>query len=112
MKSSVNPWARSDEYPRSGVGAKVMGITVEGSSQEKEEYDELQTYFCRLFPNLVTRKGKIRNAKVRADFFENLKPIQQKGRRVPISLQDKVDKEIERLIKEGHIFKLQECSDK
>ena len=31
---------------------------------------------------------------------------------MPISLQDKVDKETDRLIKEGHITKLQECSDK
>ena len=31
---------------------------------------------------------------VDADFFETLTPIQQKGRRVPITLQDKVDKEI------------------
>ena len=91
---------------------KVMGITGKGSSQEEEEYDELQTYFCKLYPNLFTRIGKIRNAKVRAEFFEKLKPIQQKGRRVPISLQDKVDKKIHRLINEGHIVKLQECSDK
>ena len=55
---------------------------------------------------------KIRNAKVRVEFFENLKPVQQKGRRVPISLQDKVDKEIHRLMNEVHIVKLQECSDK
>ena len=91
---------------------KVMGITGKGSCQDEEEYDELQTYFCKLYPNLITRIGKVRNAKVRADFFENLKPIQQKGRRVPISLQDKVDKEINRLMNEGHIIKLQECSDK
>ena len=31
---------------------------------------------------------------------------------MPISLQDKVDKEIDRLIKEGQIIKLQEYSDK
>ena len=73
---------------------REMGITGEGSSQEEEEYDELQTYFCKLYPNLFTEIGKIRNAKVRANFFKNLKSIQQKGRRVPISLQDKVDKEI------------------
>ena len=91
---------------------KVMGITGEGTSQEEEEYDELQTYFCKLYPNLFTRIGKIRNAKVRAEFFENLKAIQQKRRRVPITLQEKVDKEIHRLINEGHIIKLQECSDK
>ena len=91
---------------------KVMGITGEGSSQEEEEYDELQTYFCKLNPNLFTRIGKIQNAKVKANFFENLNPIQQTGRRVPISLQDKVDQEVTRLINEGHITKLQECSDK
>ena len=92
--------------------SKVMGITREGSSQELEEYDELQTYFCKLYPNLFTRIGKIRNTKVKADYFENLIPIQQKGRRVPIGLQDKVDKEVNLLISEGHIIKLQECSDK
>ena len=91
---------------------KVMGITGEGSGQEEEEYDEMQRYICKLYPNFCTRIGKIRNAKVRADFFKNLNPIQQKGRRVPISLKDKVDKEINRLINEGHIIKLQECSDK
>ena len=52
---------------------KVMGITGEGSSQEEEEYDELQTYFCKLYPNLFTRIGKIRNANVRADFFKKSK---------------------------------------
>ena len=91
---------------------KVMGITGEGISQEEEKYDELQTYFCKLYPKLFTRIGQIRNAKVRAEFYDNLRPIQQKGRRVPISLQDKVDKEIHRLINEGHIVKLQECSEK
>ena len=91
---------------------KVMGITGEGISQEEEEYDELQTYFCKLYPNLFTRIGKLRNAKVRSEFFKNLRPVQRKRHRVPISLQDKADKEIHRLINEGHIVKLQECSDK
>ena len=38
--------------------------------------------------------------------------MQQKGRRVPISLQEKVDAEIDKLLKQGHIEKLSECSDK
>ena len=36
---------------------KVMGIAGEGISQEEEEYDELQTYFCKFYPNLFTRIG-------------------------------------------------------
>ena len=64
------------------------------------------------YKHISVRIRKIRNAKVRAEFFGNLKPIQQKKRWVPISLQDKVDKEIGRLIKEVLIKKLQECTDK
>ena len=77
---------RSDGYSRSGVGAKEEsdGNHEEGSSQKEEENGEFQTFFFKLFPNLFTRIGKIRKAKVRAEFF--VKPIQQKGRRVPISL--------------------------
>ena len=57
MKSSVNPWARSDGYRRVRTG-----ITGEGSSQDEEGYDELQTYFCQLYPNLLTRIEKILTA--------------------------------------------------
>ena len=100
-----------------------MGITGEGSSQDAEgsmnckrnsgTVPYYNSGFDELYPNLFTRRGKIGNAKVRATFFDALKPIQQKGRRgVPISLQDKIDKEIDQLIKEGHIIKMQDCLDK
>ena len=55
--------------------------------------------------------GKIRNYKVQTEFFNNLIPIQQKGRRVPTTLQDKVDGEIDKLFKQGHIERLEDCSD-
>ena len=49
---------------------------------------------------------------VHAEFFETLTPIQQKGRRVPITLQDKVDKEISNFLQQGHFENLEECSEK
>ena len=49
---------------------------------------------------------------MQADFFENLTPVQQLGRRVPITLQEKVDTEIDKLLKQSHIGKLEEGSDK
>ena len=49
---------------------------------------------------------------MQAEFFENLTAVQQKVRRVPISLQEKVDTEIDKLLKQGHIEELTECSDK
>ena len=79
---------------------------------EDEQMDQWQLYFSKLIPKLFTRVGKIRNYKVQAEFFKNLVPVQQKGRRVPVTLQEKVDKEIDKLLIQGHIEKLKECSDR
>ena len=46
---------------------------------------------------------------MQADFFKALVPVQQKGRRVPITLQNKADRKIEFLLS---LEKLIECSDK
>ena len=43
---------------------------------------------------------------------QNAKTTQQKGRRVPVQLQKAVQKEIERLLEEGHIEKTNEKTDK
>ena len=100
---------------------EVMNIQgTEDSSSEKghvgesedEQMDQWQLYFSKLFPKLFTRVGKIRNCKVQAEFFKNLVPVQQKRRRVPVTLQEKVDKEIDKLLTQGHIEKLKECSDR
>ena len=80
-----------------------MGIPGEHNDENAEGLDELQTYLCKLYPNLFIRIGKIRNAEVRADFYDALKPVQQKGSRVPIILQEKMDREINRLIKKEQL---------
>ena len=76
-----------------------------------EDLDDCQRHFSKQFNHLFPRVGRIRNYKVQAEFFKNLIPIQQKGRRVSKTLQEKVDKEIEKLLEQGHIQKLEECSD-
>ena len=37
-------------------------------------------------------------------------PIHEKGRRIPIHIQDKVEKEIKKLLTEGHITNLDKCT--
>ena len=100
---------------------EVMNIQgTEDSSCEKghvgesedEQMDQWQLYFSKLFPKFFTRVGKIRNYQVQAEFFKNLVSVQQKGRRGPVTLQEKVDKEIDKLLTQGHIEKLKECSDR
>ena len=69
-----------------------------------------RSFFCELFLKLRYRIGCIHNAKVQAGVFDVLKPVQQKDRMMPISLQDKIDRENKHLMEEGHIVKLEECS--
>ena len=91
----------------------VHSIKSHGSTAETDDdLNDWQKHFSKQFHHLFRRVGRIRNYKVQAEFFRNLVPIQQKGRRVSITLQEKVDKEIETLLEQGHIQKLEECSDK
>ena len=48
---------------------------------------------------------------MKTNFHPNMVPKHQKGRRIPVNLQDRVEKELQKLIKEGHITKLDACSD-
>ena len=48
---------------------------------------------------------------VHTTFLQKLKALQQKGRRIPIHIQDKVEQEISSLMDRGHIIKLEKCRD-
>ena len=86
---------------------KVMSVQGEQlgaeTSIEEDSLDTWQTYFSKQFINLFHRVGKIKNYKVQAEFFEML---------TLITLQDKVDKEINNLFQQEHIEKLEECLEK
>ena len=71
-----------------------------------------QQFFSKLFPKHFDRSGKIKSYHAQAEFFKSLVLVQQKGQRVPITLQDKVDKEIDKLLAQGHIEKVQNCLDR
>ena len=47
---------------------------------------------------------------VNTKFKHPLCPIQEKGRRIPIHIQDKVQAELSKLLSEGHITKLDKCT--
>ena len=107
--------------PQSGLqlvqqtpGDQIMSVDEEPKEETRRdlEFDSWQNYFSEQFSNLFKLVGKIKNYKVQAEFLENLTPIQKKGRRVPITMQDNVDTEIDKLLKQGHIEKFEECSDK
>ena len=86
-----------------------LGITLETGKtapqihQIKEDpvVTKLKTKFKKLFNETHTVNG----LEVKIQLKEDAKLIQQKGRPIPIHLQQSVEKEIEKLIKQGHIEK-------
>ena len=61
---------------------------------------------------LFTRQGQIRDHTVKIEIKPEAKITEQKGRPVPIQLEDAVQEEIERLINEGHIERITDVTDK
>ena len=65
----------------------------------------------KTFKYLICRIGKIKNQTKITHFHDPLKPIQLKGRRVPLHLLDSVKTELNRLKDEGHNKKLENCDE-
>ena len=63
----------------------------------------------KTFENLFLRIGKIENQMKITHFHEPLKPIQHKGKQIPLHLLDSAKTELNRLKDEGHSKKLENC---
>ena len=68
-------------------------------------------WILKKYPKLCTRLGKSKNHIAKPTMKENFKPVQQKGRRLPLHLLDKVEAELEKLIQDKQIIRLDKCSD-
>ena len=55
---------------------------------------------------IYLHEGKINKFKLTTQFEPSMKPSQQRGRRIPIQLQEAVKEEINRMIKKGKIEKV------
>ena len=88
---------------------KKLGITLETVKtvlqiqqiKEAPDITSLKTKFKKLF----TENHTVNGLEVKIQLKEDAKLIQQKGRPIPIHLQQSVGKKIEKLIKQGHIEK-------
>ena len=65
----------------------------------------------QIFQKLFSRQGKIRGYKTECEFRNDATIFQQKEKRIPLQLQDAVEDEIEKLVKEGHIRRVDKNSD-
>ena len=63
------------------------------------------------YNNLTTRFGRSKNHKVKSKFISNFTPVYQSGKRVPLHPEKQVEEELQKLQNNGHITKLEKCSD-
>ena len=63
------------------------------------------------YKKLTSRIGRSLYHKVKSQFKPNFTPVHQKGRRVPLHLEKQVEEELKNLQNNGHITKLDKCSD-
>ena len=79
-------------------------------SPEKRLNPEVQQLVGE-FSNLFKRKGRVKKYEIKIKMKDNVRISQQKGRPIPIQLQNQVDNVIEKLLKEGHIEKVDKIQD-
>ena len=90
-----------------------MGIKfkTEGGKSEINNVNETPNKLFTEFKELFTRQCCVEGHEINAEFKGNCIPKQQKGRRIPLQLQNSVEKELEKLLKSGHIEKISEIKD-
>ena len=93
------------QIPNKSPGKQINFI----SSIETEK--NIIKWIYNKYPNLCTRLGKSKNHVAKSIFKQNHSPIQQKGRRVPLHLLEKVEIELDKLIQDKQIAKLEKCPD-
>ena len=86
-----------------------LGITLDtggtGPQTNQITEDPDITTLKRRFRKLFNENHTVNGIEVKTQLKEDAKLIQQKGRPIPIHLQQSVGKEINKLIKQGHIEK-------
>ena len=90
--------------------AENCNESVNCPNPEEKMGPEVQQLFGE-FPKLFKRRGRVKNYEIKINMKSNAKILQQKGQRVPIQLQEQVDKEIEKLLIEGHIERVEKIQD-
>ena len=85
---------------------------VHAIREQKESDPTIIQWVKENFARLCVRIGKSKNHTRKTQYIKEFVPIQQKGRRIPIHLQERVEEELHKVIDQKHIIKLDKCSDR
>ena len=67
--------------------------------------------FTQTFPKFFSRQGKLKGYQIKCEFKKDAKITHQKGRRIPLQLQETVEAEKDKLLKEGHMRRIKKIND-
>ena len=85
---------------------KTIGLISDASTEQN-----IIKWIFKKYPHLCTRLGRSKNHMAKSTFKEKFTPTQHKGRRVPLHLLERVEQELEKLIEDKQIMRLEKCSD-
>ena len=112
VKDGLKPLIGRDLFEALGISVTQSLCSNEGSMVNTTTTQcPLKPRIANRLPQLISRIVRSKIHIVKSKFHKNFQPKHQKGRRVPINLQDRVNNEIKKLLEEGHIEKLNNCSD-
>ena len=123
VKDGLKPLIGRDLFEVLGIAITQTLCSDEGSMVNTiTNQCPYKTRIENQFPQNTHRKSKNTHRKPHAladqnftlenlNFTKNFQPNYHKDRRVPINLQERVNSEIKKLLKEGHTEKLNNCSD-
>ena len=80
--------------------------------EQEDSAREIKQWVKDNFQQLCIRIGKSKNHLMKTQFSHGFMPIQQKGRRILVHLQEIVEGELIQLMDQNHIIELDKCSDR
>ena len=107
----------NDNLPRIGIEIAQRQPLLPVNNISRPELYKLNNYsdttlnLYNKYKGLFNRVRKIRLDRKVTHFHSPFKPIQTKGRRVPLHLLNNVKTELNRMEQEGHIIKVSKCDE-
>ena len=90
---------------------RIVNVSTKNLSNKNNAILEYQKQIEEQFKDLFTKPGKIKGFKYKVQYKDNMQPFQQKGRKIPLHLQQPVADELKKLQEDGHIEKLEEIGE-
>ena len=124
LENSISPVYDCDDQKDNIIGRNILpqiGVKLIQekekqnvlSVREQEESDpKIKQWVKTNFQQLCVRIGKSKNHMMRTQFNRDFIPLKQKIRRIPVHLQERVEGELNKLMDQNHIIKIDKCSDR